>query len=187
MSQKMLLQCDDLLQVYHFLVALKVLMQANQQTLEKLYSAFARLDSATMARCYAEDAAFDDEAFSLRGHREVSGMWHMLCDATMAKGRDVWKLDYSDIAADTTSGQAHWEADYRFSTTGRMVHNIIDSRFTFDPQGLIQTQRDRFDFWSWSRQALGTPGLLLGWTPFLRNKVRATAAANLKKYLASRP
>lgn len=162
-------------------------MHANQQTLEKLYSAFARLDSATMAQCYAVDASFDDEAFSLRGHREVTGMWHMLCDATRARGRDVWKLDYSGIVADATSGQAHWEADYRFSTTGRMVHNIIDSRFSFNPQGLIQTQRDSFDFWAWSRQALGTPGLLLGWTPFLRNKVRATAAANLKKYLAAHP
>ncbi|MBC7438095.1 MAG: nuclear transport factor 2 family protein, partial [Bdellovibrionales bacterium] len=54
-------------------------------------------------------------------------------------------------------------------------------------QGLIATHRDRFDFWAWSRQALGTPGLLLGWTPMLRNKVRTTAASNLKKYLASRP
>jgi hypothetical protein len=160
---------------------------APQQTLEKLYSAFAQLDSAAMAECYTADARFDDEAFSLRGHREVTGMWHMLCDATKAKGRDVWKLDYSGIAADAAIGQAHWEADYRFSATGRMVHNIIDSRFTFDAQGLISTQRDRFDFWAWSRQALGAPGLLLGWTPFLRGKVHATAAANLKKYLAARP
>lgn len=162
-------------------------MPAQPQTLEKLYSAFARLDSAIMAQCYAADASFDDEAFSLHGHREVTGMWHMLCDATKAKGRDAWKLDYSGIQADATTGQAHWEADYRFSATGRMVHNIIDSSFTFDSAGLIQTQRDCFDFWAWSRQALGAPGLLLGWTPFLRNKVRATAAANLKKYLASRP
>lgn len=67
-----------------------------------------------------------------------------------------------------------------------MVHNIIDGQFTFTPQGLIATHRDRFDFWAWSRQALGMPGLLLGWTPFLRSKVRATAAANLQKYLAGR-
>jgi hypothetical protein len=34
---------------------------------------------------------------------------------------------------------------------------------------------------------LGAPGLLLGWTPMLRNKVRATAAANLATYLARQP
>lgn len=161
-------------------------MHANQQTLEKLYNAFAHLDAGTMAQCYAADAAFDDEAFSLRGHQQVTGMWHMLCDATRAKGREVWRLEYSGISADASSGQAHWEADYRFSATGRMVHNVINSRFTFDPQGLIRTQHDAFDFWAWSRQALGAPGLLLGWTPFLRNKVRAQAAANLQKYLNSK-
>ncbi|MBA3594868.1 MAG: nuclear transport factor 2 family protein [Pseudomonadota bacterium] len=162
-------------------------MHASQQTLEMLYGAFARLDSVTMARSYSPDASFDDEVFSLRGHREVTGMWHMLCDATKAKGRDVWRLEYSGVAAEAATGQAHWEADYRFSATGRMVHNVIDSHFTFDSAGLIKTQRDNFDFWAWSRQALGAPGLLLGWSPFLKSKVRATAATNLKKYLASRP
>lgn len=161
-------------------------MHPNEQTLEKFYSAFARLDPDTMAQCYAPDASFDDEAFSLRGHEQVTGMWHMLCDATQAKGRDVWKLDYSDLKADASAGQAHWEVHYRFSATGRMVHNVIDGRFTFTPQGLIATHRDRFDFWAWARQALGTPGLLLGWTPFLRSKVRRAAAANLHTYLARR-
>ena len=86
-----------------------------------------------------------------------------------------------------TSGSAHWDAHYRFSATGRIVDNAIDSRFTFTPDGLIATQRDRFDFWTWSRQALGTPGLLLGWSPMLKNKVRATAAANLSTFLSRNP
>jgi hypothetical protein len=158
----------------------------NQATLEKFYSAFARLDSDTMATCYAPDAEFDDEAFSLRGHREVTGMWHMLCDATKAKGLDVWKLTYSGLEAGANTGKSHWDAWYRFSATGRMVHNSVDGAFEFNEQGLIARHRDRFDFWAWSRQALGTPGLLLGWTPFLHNKVRAQAAANLQKYLAQR-
>lgn len=161
-------------------------MHPNQATLEKFYSAFARLDSETMAACYAPDAAFDDEAFSLRGHQQVTGMWHMLCDVTKAKGRDVWKLTYNGIEAEATSGKAHWEAHYRFSATGRMVHNVIEGAFEFDGNGLITRHRDKFDFWAWSRQALGAPGLLLGWTPFLRNKVRAQAAAGLQKYLAQR-
>mgnify|MGYP000423281271 CR=1 FL=1 len=51
------------------------------------------------------------------------------------------------------------------------------------PDGLIIEHRDSFDFYRWSRQALGVPGLLLGWSSFLQNKVRAQAAANLKRYL----
>jgi hypothetical protein len=95
-----------------------------------------------------------------------------------------WKLEFSGIEADATAGKAHWEAHYLFSATGRKVHNIIDGTFTFTPDGLIATHRDRFSFWRWSRQALGAPGLLLGWSPSLKRKVRSTAAGNLKKFLA---
>lgn len=161
-------------------------MHANAQTIEKFYSAFARLDAATMAQCYAEDVQFEDEVFQLNGRAETAGMWGMLCEATRAKGMADWKLVYSGIEADATTGRAHWDAHYRFSATGRLVLNRIDAAFTFNPQGLIATHRDRFDFWAWSRQALGTPGLLLGWTPLLRNKVRATAAGNLQKYMAAK-
>lgn len=159
-------------------------MHPNQATIERFYSAFARLDSEAMARCYAQDAVFDDEAFSLRGQREVAGMWRMLCEATRAKGQDVWRLEYRDVQADAAGGRAHWDAWYRFTATGRMVHNSIDARFEFDPQGLIRVHKDSFDFWRWSRQALGAPGLLLGWTPLLRGKVRQQAAANLRKFMA---
>jgi hypothetical protein len=154
------------------------------RTLVRLYAAFAALDATTMASCYADTVQFDDEVFSLKGKDQTMGMWRLLCDTVQTKGRDVWHLDVSGIEANAHTGCAHWEAHYRFSATGRMVHNIIDAEFTFDPHGLIATHRDRFNFWRWSRQALGTPGTLLGWTPFLKAKVRARAQANLAHYLA---
>ena len=159
-------------------------MNTNAQTLTKFYTAFAALDADTMASCYAGDVVFDDPVFSLRGLRQTSGMWHLLCAATEATGHDAWKLEFSNIHANATTGRAHWEAHYRFSATGRLVHNIIDAQFTFRPDGLIATHRDRFDFWRWSRQAFGVSGLLLGWTPILKSKVRKRALANLQKYLA---
>jgi ketosteroid isomerase-like protein len=158
-------------------------MHPNQATIERFYAAFAQLDTEGMARCYAEDATFDDEAFSLKGKREVVGMWRMLCDATRAKNRDAWRLAYRDAQADASTGTAHWDAWYRFGATGRMVHNSIAAEFQFGPQGLIKVHQDSFDFWRWSRQALGTPGLLLGWTPLLRGKVRRQAGCNLRKFL----
>ena len=161
-------------------------MHPNQATLEKFYTAFVRLDVDTMATCYAADAAFDDEAFSLRGREQVVGMWRMLCETTKAKALADWKLVFSGIEADAKTGKAHWEADYRFSATNRLVHNAIDGVFTFTDQGLIARHRDSFNFWKWSQQALGTPGWLLGWTPFLRQKVRTTAAANLQKFMAAK-
>lgn len=161
-------------------------MTPQAQTIARLYAAFAALDAPTMASCYAETVQFDDAVFSLKGKNETMGMWRMLCDAVQSKGRDVWKLKVSGIEADAQSGRAHWEAQYRFSATGRMVHNIIDAQFTFDAQGLIATHRDRFNFWRWARQAFGAPGLLLGWTPLLHNKVKAQARVNLKKFLAEK-
>jgi hypothetical protein len=154
----------------------------SRATIEKLYAAFAKLDADAMAACYAPDAAFDDEAFSLRGRAQIGAMWAMLCDAVKTQGRDVWKLEFSAV----TDRSAHWEATYRFSATGRLVHNIIDAEFESDSAGLITRHRDRFDFWRWTRQALGAPGVLLGWTPTLRNKVRAQAAKNLDRFIAAR-
>ena len=152
-----------------------------RDTITRFYAAFAQLDGDTMQACYAADASFDDEAFSLRGREQVGGMWRMLCSGTRAKAAADWRLAVRDI----TDSSAHWDAWYRFTATGRLVHNSIDARFDIGPDGLIRRHQDSFDFWRWSRQALGAPGLLLGWTPFLRAKVRATAAGNLQKFLAA--
>ena len=155
----------------------------SRDTITRFDAAFELLDGAVMQACYAPDATFEGEVFTLVGQRQVGGMWRMLCEATAAKGSAAWRLEASQI----TERSAHWEPHYRFSATGRLVHNIIDAEFEFTPSGLIRKHRDRFSFWRWSRQALGTPGLLLGWTPILRNKVRAQAAANLAMYLAKQP
>jgi ketosteroid isomerase-like protein len=160
-------------------------MNANEETITRFYNAFARLDPDAMGECYADDVAFDDEVFSLRGKREVMGMWRMLCTATQDKGADVWRLKFSDVKADGATGGAHWDAHYRFSTTGRIVDNRIAARFEFAPDGRIARHRDSFDFWRWSRQALGAPGLLLGWTPMLRDKIRAKADGNLRRFMES--
>ena len=50
----------------------------------------------------------------------------------------------------------------------------------------IRDSHDSFDLWRWSRQALGTKGLLLGWTPLVRNAVRAQALKGLRAFQASR-
>ena len=156
----------------------------SKATIERLYAAFARLDGAGMQACYAANASFEDEVFKLQGAREIGGMWRMLCEATKSKPDSLahWKLVTSDI----TARSAHWDAHYIFSASGRPVLNRIDAEFEFDKRGLIVKHRDRFDFWAWSRQALGASGWLLGWSPFLRKKVRAQAAANLRRSLKKR-
>jgi hypothetical protein len=147
----------------------------NKALIERFYSAFKIKDYATMADCYHPDVYFRDEAFELKG-KEVAAMWHMLCK----RGKDM-TLEFS-VTEKAGKVTAHWEPKYSFSQTGRFVHNIVDAEFEFK-DGLIIKHIDRFDFWRWSRQALGAPGLILGWTPFLRNKVSVMATANLKKFM----
>ena len=158
-------------------------MHSNEQTIVRFYSAFAQLDAETMAKCYSKEATFEDPVFSLKGRAEVGGMWQMLCDATKSKGRQDWRLEFSDVHADGTTGRAHWEAHYRFSVSKRLVHNVIDANFTFTPDGLIATHKDKFDFWRWSRQALGLAGIVLGWMPFFRKQMRERARESLHRYL----
>jgi hypothetical protein len=49
----------------------------------------------------------------------------MLC----VRGKDM-TMEFTVAEADGNVS-AHWEPKYRFSQTGRLVHNIIDSTFEF--------------------------------------------------------
>ncbi|MBX7098766.1 MAG: nuclear transport factor 2 family protein [Myxococcaceae bacterium] len=152
----------------------------NAALLTSFYEAFQRKDGAAMAALYADDVTFSDEVFvGLEGPR-AGAMWRMLCK----NGKDL-ELTFSGVEADDAKGKAHWEARYTFSLTGRKVHNVIDATFTFK-DGRIATHVDRFDFYRWARQALGVTGLLLGWTPLVKNKVRAQASASLDRFVAGR-
>jgi len=155
-------------------------MHPNAQLLENFYTAFAARDYAAMQACYQPAADFADEVFTLKGN-EVGAMWHML-----SEGAPDLKAAHRDIQADDTRGRAHWEAWYTFSSTGRKVHNVIDAEFQFQA-GRIAAHRDRFSFWGWSSQALGPTGLLLGWTPVVHNRVRATARGRLDRFIAAHP
>lgn len=149
----------------------------HEQLIHDFYQAFQRKDYAFMQRCYHPQAEFEDEVFVLKG-REIGAMWHMLCE----RGKDL-TLEFGQVAADAHCGQAYWQAGYTFATTGRYVVNKINARFEFR-DGKIYRHRDHFDFWAWSRQALGPAGMLLGWSSLLRNKIKAMAHKNLQQFIA---
>lgn len=149
----------------------------NEELIRRFYESFQRKDYRGMAACYHAEATFKDEVFDLKNGKEIAAMWHMLCEA----GKDL-RVEFSDIQASEQSGRAHWEAYYTFSRTGRRVHNIIEAHFVFQ-DGKIIRHLDSFSFPRWARQAFGITGWLLGWTPFLRNKVRDTAMGGLFKFI----
>jgi ketosteroid isomerase-like protein len=151
---------------------------ALMSVIERFYAAFAQRDWSTMGKCYAEDARFSDPVFPELSAPEVRAMWKMLLTSgSDLRVRSSWKQDGA-------RGVGRCEASYTFSRTGRKVHNVIRSEFELR-DGLIVSQRDRFGFWRWSGQALGASGWLLGWSPVVRNKMRAMAASGLRKALTA--
>lgn len=151
-------------------------MHPNEQRLTDFYQAFARRDAAPMRAAYAPDATFSDSAFVGLVGEEIGDMWTMLAE----RAKD-FRLEFRDVKADDTKGSAHWEAWYLFQGN-RQVHNVIDATFTFDAQGRITTHVDHFEFWRWSRQALGLPGVLLGWSGFLQRAVQKNARKGLEEF-----
>ena len=147
--------------------------------LRRFYEAFAARDHATMSRSYAPAAHFSDPVFPDLHGPQISAMWRMLCE----RAKDL-RVEARDFTASGTRGTAHWEAWYTYSATGRRVHNIIDATFTFQ-DGLIVRHEDRFDLYAWSREALGVPGVLLGWTPIVQGRIRRQATAALTRAMAA--
>ena len=144
--------------------------ESNKLVIERFYGGFAAGDGDQMASCYHADVHFYDPVFQDLNGPDVMKMWRTL----LARSTDL-ELTLGDHQATETGGTAHWTAVYTFVSTGRPVTNEVDASFKFK-DGLIIDHVDDFDFWKWSRQALGTPGLLLGWSPIVKNKVRKQSA-----------
>lgn len=145
--------------------------------IERLYQGFSDGDSDAMESCYHRDVHFSDPVFPDLNGPEVMKMWRTLLgrsdDLEITLGAHEAVPDAGSESSGT--GTAHWTAVYTFSSTGRSVTNEVDAVFGFE-DGLIIDHLDQFNFWRWSRQALGVPGLLLGWTPFLKKKVQKQSA-----------
>ncbi len=158
----------------------KNMTHPNAELIERFYAAFQRRDAEAMAACYAQDIVFSDPVFGELHGEDAADMWRML--TARAQG---FSLTFSDVVANDSTGSANWVAHYVFSQTGRTVVNRIGARFVFSG-GRIVEHRDSFDLWRWARQALGFKGMLLGWTPFVKQAIRAQATKGLAAWRKAR-
>ncbi|MBB2146483.1 nuclear transport factor 2 family protein [Pedobacter sp. LMG 31464] len=152
-------------------------MNTNEQLINTFYTCFKNKDYKGMQACYADNATFSDAVFKNLNAEQVRAMWEML----LLKSKDM-RLEFSEVSANETTGKAHWDAYYTFSSTGKKVINRIDASFEIE-NGKITKHVDHFDFYTWAKQALGLSGILLGWTGFLKNKIQATAMKNLDNFM----
>jgi ketosteroid isomerase-like protein len=156
-------------------------MKKNEETIHRFYTAFKNLDFATMQSCYHPEAVFNDPVFGLLDAESTNAMWQMLC--TRAKN---FSLTYSNIQLiDEEYTTCDWNANYLFSSTGRKVKNKIKAYMRFK-DGFIIEHTDGFDFYKWTRMALGIPGFLFGWSNFMQRKIQKQARTGLLKFMESK-
>lgn len=156
-------------------------MQSQAELIEAFYTAFQAKDPEAMSRCYHPDVHFSDPVFpALRG-AEVMAMWRMLLTRA-----SKLRLVFDHVEATAAKGSAHWVATYPFSKTGRIVVNDVQATFEFQDERIVR-HVDRFDFWRWSKMALGPAGTFLGWSPLLRAKVQGEAARSLAQWIGEHP
>jgi ketosteroid isomerase-like protein len=151
----------------------------NDALIQTFYAAFGAGDGVRAAACYSPDVRFSDPVFPDLHGPQAGAMWRMLT----TRSTDL-RLELLEHQATEDRGSARWLAHYTFSQTGRPVVNDVRASFRF-ADGLIVEHIDSFGFHRWARQALGPPGLLLGWTPIIRSAVRRRAADSLQAFQAS--
>lgn len=152
----------------------------NELLLVKFYTAFQENEYEAIAECYHEDVQFSDDMFeNLRGD-QVRGMWHMFTRGPVEER----KMTFQVIDADELRGRGRWHIDYKFSRTGRMVRNDIESEFRFI-DGKIISHHDSFDFARWAKQAFGFKGTFMALGPIrkgVKQKIRQTLETHCEKY-----
>ena len=155
-------------------------MNTHEKLISDFYTCFQNKDYKGMQSCYHSSAVFSDEVFVNLNAAEVKAMWEMLVTA----GKDL-QLEFRNVFADENKGHAEWIAYYTFSRSGNKVINRIKADFIFK-EGKIVKHIDHFNFYTWAKQALGLSGILLGWTPFMKNKIRKAAMKNLKAFMGKK-
>ena len=152
----------------------------NKQLIENFYTAFSNGDANGMTNCYDSNVVFEDPAFGRLENGKPAKMWEML----MSRKKETTTLVFSNIEANETTGKANWTATYEYGPKNRKVVNNVTANFKFK-DGKIIEHIDTFDLWKWTKQALGLPGVLLGWSSFMKNKIQKTTNQQLIEYTNS--
>ncbi len=153
-------------------------MNQNEATIHKFYTAFQNKDYTTMQSCYADDTVFNDPAFGLIDAEHARAMWEMHC-----KKAKKLSLTFGNIQLlDDEYATCDWCAQYQFGKNGRRVNNKIRAHLRLK-DGLIVEHTDAFDFYKWTRMALGLNGFLFGWSNFMQGRIQKKARKTLVEYI----
>ena len=150
----------------------------NTETIKKFYTSFSNGNVNEMLECYHKDIVFQDPVFGeLKGERAFK-MWEML----LSQKKEDTIISFNTIEATNETGKVNWVAKYLYGEKKRKVINNVSARFKFK-DGKIIEHFDTFNLWKWTKQALGISGFLIGWTPFMKNKIQQTTNNKLDDFI----
>ena len=151
----------------------------NKKLITQFYYSFANNKVKSMINCYDNKIVFKDPVFGELKGNKAKQMWKML----LSKNKNI-KITTSDIFVGENSGVVKWKAEYTYGKNKRKIVNNVMATFEFK-DGKIIKHIDNFNFYNWSKQALGIKGLLLGWTTFFQKKIQKKANSKLNLFIKS--
>jgi ketosteroid isomerase-like protein len=153
----------------------------HKELLQKFYNSFSTGNAQAMMDCYHDNITFQDPAFGILKGDRAKFMWEML----LSKKDSDLKIDYKILKTDDNYGKVNWTARYNYGPKKRKVVNKVTANFEFK-DGKIIKHTDDFNLWTWSKQALGTSGYLLGWSPYMRDQIQKKTGKLLSSYIEKR-
>lgn len=151
----------------------------NNELIEKFYNSFLNGNVEEMTACYHDDIVFQDPVFGMLKGEEAIKMWEML----LSRRTESTKISFDNIQTTEAGGSASWTAKYIYGAKKRKVTNVVHANFKFKEGKIIQ-HIDSFDLWKWTQQAMGAVGYLMGWTPFMKNKIQKTTKQQLDSFMS---
>ena len=153
----------------------------HKELLQKFYNSFSEGNAKGMIDCYHENITFHDPAFgTLRGKR-AKAMWELL----LSKKDNNASLCYKILEVNDKHAKVNWTAHYKYGPKKRKVVNNVTANFEFKEAKILK-HTDDFNLWTWSKQALGTSGYLLGWSSYMRDQIQQKTGNLLNSYIAKR-
>jgi len=150
----------------------------NTEKVKEFYEALSRNDYEALIRLYHPDATYTDELFSFKG-KEIHALWY-------AATRPAMKLEVECLAIEEVNDrvQTKWKMGYTLDVINSRIELEEIGIFVFEGEKIME-HSDEYNFREWCTQAFGIIGTLLGWSSWLRNRVRKQARKSVLIHMYS--
>ena len=135
---------------------------------EGFYEALNKGDYQFVNSLYHSNASYKDELFELKGV-EIHALWYSAVQPDLNLSVELKSIKEVDGRVIT-----EWVMNYTLDIINRRISLNEKGTFIFKGDKIIE-HIDEYDFWSWCTQAFGIIGKSLGWSNWLRKRVRNQA------------